>query len=237
VYETTCITTNKIYVGKHSTNNLDDGYLGSGYKLLNSIKKYGKGNFKRKILQSFLDEDSAYECELQLVNEDFIKRKDVLNIKVGGRGVGKGKSHPSFGKSYVNDGIRDYIIEKDKIDEYIKDGYNLGRKTKRFGDNNPAYGKPSHNKNKIAINKDFVTVYVSQIELESYLIDGWVEGSNETPMAGKSHSKETKDKMSFTRKGRPASKKQLAHLKRLGERQKGDNNPSRKSKLISAATL
>ena len=32
----------KYYVGKHSTNNLNDGYIGSCDRLRKSVKKYGK---------------------------------------------------------------------------------------------------------------------------------------------------------------------------------------------------
>ena len=39
----------KYYVGKHSTNNLNDGYIGSGDRLRKSVKKYGKENLQNMI--------------------------------------------------------------------------------------------------------------------------------------------------------------------------------------------
>lgn len=50
LYRTTNIINNKEYTGVHSTNNLEDGYLGSGRKFKAALKKYGKDNFKRTIL-------------------------------------------------------------------------------------------------------------------------------------------------------------------------------------------
>lgn len=41
IYKTTNLINDKIYVGKHNTS-VNDGYLGSGKILKQSIKKYGK---------------------------------------------------------------------------------------------------------------------------------------------------------------------------------------------------
>ena len=50
IYKTTNLINGKIYVGMHSTDNLNDGYLGSGWILKQAIKKYGKENFKGEVL-------------------------------------------------------------------------------------------------------------------------------------------------------------------------------------------
>jgi group I intron endonuclease len=86
VYLTTNLINNKIYVGKQSTYNLNDGYLGSGKYLLRAIKKYGKENFKRDILFYCLSETDAYFIENSIVDIHFINRDDSYNIKCGGKG-------------------------------------------------------------------------------------------------------------------------------------------------------
>lgn len=87
VYQTTNITNNKIYIGIHSTNNLDDGYLGSGKRLNDSIKCHGVEKFKRVILEYFETREECYKREAELVTTAFINRDDVYNITEGGYGV------------------------------------------------------------------------------------------------------------------------------------------------------
>lgn len=97
VYLTTNIINNKIYVGIHSTYNLDDGYLGSGKLISKAIKKYGKENFKRQILYYCLTREDTREIEKKIVNENFIKLHYVYNKALGGEGgdllCAKGKTY------------------------------------------------------------------------------------------------------------------------------------------------
>ena len=51
IYKTTNLLSGKYYIGMHSTDNLDDGYLGSGRRLRYSINKYGKESHKREIIE------------------------------------------------------------------------------------------------------------------------------------------------------------------------------------------
>jgi hypothetical protein len=93
VYLTTNHINNKIYVGVHSTYNLSYNYLGSGVKLLQAIKKYGKENFSRQILYFCLSAEESYQWERHIVTSSFIKRRDVYNIKCGGEGGLHGFRH------------------------------------------------------------------------------------------------------------------------------------------------
>jgi group I intron endonuclease len=61
VYKTTNLLNNKSYIGKDSNNN--PNYLGSGKALVNAIKKYGKDNFKKEILEYCLEEVHLAERE------------------------------------------------------------------------------------------------------------------------------------------------------------------------------
>lgn len=50
IYEITNLVNGKTYIGQHITDNLEDGYLGSGKALKAAIKKYGRKAFKKEIL-------------------------------------------------------------------------------------------------------------------------------------------------------------------------------------------
>lgn len=84
VYQTTNIINNYIYIGVHSTNNLDDGYLGSGTLLKKAIIEFSKENFKREILYFCNSKQEMLDKEKEIVNSDFLKRKDVYNSIIGG---------------------------------------------------------------------------------------------------------------------------------------------------------
>jgi len=69
VYVTINLVDGKKYIGDHSTNKLEDGYLGSGIRISNAIKKYGKENFKRKILEFFDNKEEAFKSQYKWINE------------------------------------------------------------------------------------------------------------------------------------------------------------------------
>lgn len=75
-----------IYIGKHMTSKKDDGYMGSGLRIRRAIEKYGIENFEKTILFECKSEAEMNAKETEIVNEDFIARDDVYNIKLGGDG-------------------------------------------------------------------------------------------------------------------------------------------------------
>ena len=86
VYETSNTVNDITYIGVHSTNDLEDSYLGSGLLLLKAIKKYGKDKFTRKIIKLFDNRQAAYDYEESIVTEDMIKSRVYYNRAVGGCG-------------------------------------------------------------------------------------------------------------------------------------------------------
>lgn len=86
IYKITNRLNNKIYVGKHKTENKDDGYFGSGLLLERAVKKHGKENFVKEILFELATEDDMNQKEADIVDEEFVARLDTYNIRLGGEG-------------------------------------------------------------------------------------------------------------------------------------------------------
>lgn len=86
IYRVTNKVNGKIYIGKHQTKNLEDGYMGSGKNLKRAIKKYGIENFTKEILFIFDTEEEMNSKEKELVTEEFCLREDTYNICEGGKG-------------------------------------------------------------------------------------------------------------------------------------------------------
>lgn len=86
IYKITNVVNGKVYIGKHQTNNIDDGYMGSGTYLKRAIKKYGSENFEKEILFKFSTEEEMNTKEAELVTEEFCDREDTYNLCPGGHG-------------------------------------------------------------------------------------------------------------------------------------------------------
>ena len=106
LYQITNLVNNKIYVGVHKTKDMNDGYMGSGKVIKRAMEKYGTGNFRKDILETFQDAKSMYAREKELVTEEFLEREDVYNLRRGG--------HGGF----------DYINKTPGLNNRLSEGYN-----------------------------------------------------------------------------------------------------------------
>jgi len=70
----------------HSTDNLEDGYMGGGKRIKNSVKKHGKDAHRKEILEFFESRELLRQREVELVNEELLNDPLCMNIQPGGGG-------------------------------------------------------------------------------------------------------------------------------------------------------
>lgn len=84
-YKITNKINNHFYYGVHRTDDLNDGYMGSGSRLKNAFKKYGIENFEKEILRFFDTGKEAFEYEAEVVTEELVYDNNCYNMVCGGR--------------------------------------------------------------------------------------------------------------------------------------------------------
>jgi hypothetical protein len=87
LYKTTNLLNGHYYIGVHCQDALEfDGYFGSGQALTAALRKYGRENFVREILEVFTDAESAFNREVEIVQPIYLLR-ECYNMNKGGRGA------------------------------------------------------------------------------------------------------------------------------------------------------
>jgi hypothetical protein len=144
VYIITNLINGKQYIGDHSTNDLDDQYLGGGIYLSKAKKKYGKQSFELKIIEFFPTKQEAFNIQEKYINEYNTLSPNGYNISPkGGLGVKECHSKKTCKK------ISKSLTGKKHTEEQRKNQSNAHKgKTffaKNFGDthgkNNGMFGK------------------------------------------------------------------------------------------------
>jgi len=85
IYLTKNIVNNKCYIGQHTTNNLNDGYTGSGKLIEYSINKYGLDNHITGIIE-FCTGDNISEKEIFWITKKNTINPNGYNLTKGGEG-------------------------------------------------------------------------------------------------------------------------------------------------------
>lgn len=104
-YKITNNLNNKVYIGVHRTDNIDDNYMGSGKLIKRAIVKHGVENFKKIIIKFFDTYKEALQYEKSIVTLQFLEEEYTYNLKEGGFGSCK------WSRDYLS---RQSIIMKDK---------------------------------------------------------------------------------------------------------------------------
>ena len=86
IYKIICLKNEKYYIGMHSTDNLEDGYMGGGKRIKNSVNKHGKDAHRKDILEFFENREDLVNREMQLINEELLRDPMCMNLNLGGEG-------------------------------------------------------------------------------------------------------------------------------------------------------
>jgi group I intron endonuclease len=175
LYKTTNLINGKYYIGIHCTNNIKDNYIGSGTVLRRSVRKYGKHNFKCEILEYLSSYSDLKEREKQIVNKDLLGDTLCMNLKVGGHG---GFTKEESTKGAIKSNTLRRGMKKGPLPEEVK---------KKLSDNN-------HNKD------GHIWRGRKHTEASKQKMRKSKNAGSNNPQFGKSHSEETKLKISETLK-------------------------------------
>lgn len=165
VYKVTNLINGKVYVGQTNGNN--KYYLGSGSIILKAIKKYGRENFKKEILEECSTQQQLDDREIFWIS--FYKSNEIgYNIMEGGNGGVHSvetkikmsikhmgvknnfykKTHTDETKKILSEKMKERLKNKEnhpiygkKFSEETKKKMSDKRKNKQTGKNNPMYGK------------------------------------------------------------------------------------------------
>jgi len=138
----------KQYIGAHSTNNINDSYMGSGLLIGRAKKKYGEENFDREILCYTKTIEEAFKNEILLIKKYNTLVPNGYNIHPGGgpnnggphskesnqknreSNIGRqaGKNHPNYGKKLIHSEELDKqkFVKKEDLEYWLDIGWSLG---------------------------------------------------------------------------------------------------------------
>jgi len=214
IYKITCTTgslKDKFYYGQHTTDNLDDGYKGSGVMIQRYYKKH-PNDYIKEIISYHENKSELDNAEISIISK-YINDDNCLNLSPGGFGGSvKGIKNPNYGKhlseetkkklSEAHKGKPSNLSEesRNKISEVHKNQipWNKGKKC-----------GPLSEEHRKKISESGKGKIISEEQKQIMSIKHSGEGN---PMFGKSPwnkgkkcghlSEETKRKMSEARKGR-----------------------------------
>lgn len=200
IYKTTCTVTNRYYIGMHSTSNIDDGYLGSGKRLRRSIRKYGKNNHSKEILEYCQSRAELVVRERELITEQHLSHELCMNLMSSGTGGFISAEHmkkcsAAGVKAYLNKVKTDLVFRAEykerlkaiRINHITSGNHNFktflnkthtdeSKKLMSFANKNKGIGVENSQFGTCWVTKDGQDQKIKLTEISNYLETGWVRG-------------------------------------------------------------
>lgn len=203
IYKITCKITNRYYIGMHSTDNLNDGYFGSGKRLWFSINYHGKENHTKEILEYCDSRENLSKREEEIVTYELINEDLCMNLIIGGQG-GAGGFKSDEHEINFHKGTSKWLREQWKDKDYRKKNLSLLREAGKIAVSSGSLNGRQNFKNKTHsietkkllstlkqgtgvgktnsqygtcwITKDGLNKKIKKEEINEYIKQGWIQG-------------------------------------------------------------
>lgn len=237
IYKTTNLINGKIYIGQDSNNN--PSYYGSGKLLKDAIKKYGKKNFHKEVIEECNNINHLNNREVYWIDK-FQSTNPAIGYNISPGGA---EGDRSIGHEIVKTGIYNYWVTKygeeiadkkrdiqiDKLKTYLKENPSKLVTEGRYSIWLEKYGKEE-------ADKRYINWKLKISEYQQYKLEmGWM------------HSDEAKEKIRKAALGRTVTEDTKQKLRKpkpkgFGEKisklKKGKSlGPSKRRKQIQQFTL
>lgn len=203
IYKITNLLNGKMYIGQHITDNLDDGYMGSGRIIKEAVKKHGAENFRKEWVMFCEDADELNYWESVFVDETWVERADTYNLTTGGKQNNvmsaqtrakmseshKGKSPANKGQKWNSEQCKRHSDRMKGHSQNWKPG-ERDKASKRMRDYNLSH--EPWNKGKTHIYSDETLLQMSESAKCRF------SDKTKHPQYGKPHTQQTKAKISQT---------------------------------------
>jgi group I intron endonuclease len=198
VYRITNTINGKRYIGKHTTDNINDDYKGTGKIIKLALRKHGPENFTKDYLSFHNTDQDAYIEEANvIIQENALNRPDYYNL-FGGVGIGG-----------CSDETRQRMSDARKGKHTYKDS---SGNTFHLSTNDP-----------LVLSGDVVSTKLGVLMSQKFkdTISKVTSGEN-NGMYGKSHSEDTRKLMSTNRVGKYLGiEKTDAHKENISKARQG----------------
>lgn len=208
LYRITNKINGKYYIGIHSSNLPfeKDTYFGSGTRLKQALRKYGRDSFIRELLETFSSREELLLREREIVTEELVQDPNCYNMWPGGQSgpvgihfseehkkklseAGKGKHGKGVPRGPRSEEVRKKLSEfwkgKPKSAEQV-------RKAVETRKQNGSYEKSEEwrqtnrerSANRCWVQKEGQSKIIWKFEKENYLKAGWIGGRAKSTTRG-----------------------------------------------------
>lgn len=222
VYKTTCTVTGHFYFGMHSTDDMNDGYLGSGVRLVRSVAKYGKAAHHVEIISTHETREEASLAESLIITPKLLSDPKCMNCGPGGQGAFDRPSTAEETRAKLSAASKNYVRTKAWYDKIV---------ASRMANGGYGTSKEVHDKIRRALTGRTLSEKHRQAIRDGHL------GKKRTPEARANMSKSMKGKNKGPKPPFSEDHRKAISLSRLGKKLSEEEKLLRREKALAKRQL